>query len=439
MSNKVETQTNEQLLLSFGGFTVPAGCRRIFITAELEPANGDPRIQPTGFPDIGPVLYPDPSGQQGLICLIESEASMANRLEEVCLADKYTGTLNPALNGLPYIKLTDSGLPDGQLITTSTIDGHRFASEYIMGALGTPDRTSSPITFASFDPTFKQEKVENKATDQKTSKPGKTGKKEKTQPNKPELVAFVRDYLGMTGTDKCPTANVPNIFVLAMEYDPLSLIHGFQISVKNKLTFVGLRSPRALTASIVGLNCERLSVPGVRIDPIGTGDAGQAIFQKQRVTAQKIEARFSVDVGLLSLLRLDTLEDGKPGPNQNPRFQLLLAIALWKVSTFLSLLRIELSLRTECKLRLKGLPQWHFDVPKKEEAEVFPYETIAGMTFTANELASAEQKKNAITIDKAGFRGICSPLVLKFDKAKGDEEQKSNDPKQIDYEDAVSE
>ena len=37
------------------------------------------------------------------ICLIESEASMANRLEEVCVADKYKGSLLPELVGLPYL------------------------------------------------------------------------------------------------------------------------------------------------------------------------------------------------------------------------------------------------------------------------------------------------------------------------------------------------
>src|SRR6202041_967787 len=105
----------------FGGFTVPAGCRRVFITAELEPSSGDPRIQPTGFPDLGPVLYADPAEKHGLICLIESEASMANRLEEVCLDNKYEGTLRSELEGLPYIKLTADGTHGGTFVTASTI------------------------------------------------------------------------------------------------------------------------------------------------------------------------------------------------------------------------------------------------------------------------------------------------------------------------------
>ena len=118
-------------LLKFGGFTIPAGCRRIFITAELEPSNGDPRIQPTGFPDIGPVLYPDPAEKDGLICLIESEASMANRLEEVCFSNKYEGTLNDTFAGLPYLK-AQTGTGDAAVLkTSSTLDGHRFASDFL--------------------------------------------------------------------------------------------------------------------------------------------------------------------------------------------------------------------------------------------------------------------------------------------------------------------
>jgi CRISPR-associated protein Csb1 len=368
-----------QPLLTFGGFTVPAGCRRIFITAELEPSNGDPRIQPTGFPDIGPVLYPDPAGQNGNICIIESEASMANRLEEVCLADRYTGALKPALNGLPYIKLTEDGQPNGPFKTSSTIDGHRFASEYIMGAKGYLTGNGNNANMEHYQDPDNQNK---------------------------EMVELVKARLCMPSADRCPAANVPEIFRLAMEYDPLSLIHGFQISVKNKLTFVGLRSPRALTASIVGLDCERVTVPGIRFDPIGTGEAGQAIFQKPRITAKKIEARFSIDVGLLGSLRLDALEEnGQPGKYQQARFQLLLAIALWKVATFLDLLRVELSLRTECKLRLKNNVPLHYVAEGQSTAEGhFFYETIANASFT----------EDGGLIPNANLPSTRHPLVLKF-------------------------
>ena len=88
---------------SFGGVSIPSDTKRLYVTATLVPSMGDPRIQPTKFPDIDTVMYPDPSGEHGQICLIESEPSMANHLEEVAFADKYTGTLLPELTGLPYI------------------------------------------------------------------------------------------------------------------------------------------------------------------------------------------------------------------------------------------------------------------------------------------------------------------------------------------------
>ncbi len=390
MSNNTTTPSASALPFTFGGFTIPAGCRRMFITAELEPSNGDPRIQPTGFPDIGPVLYPDPAGENGLICLIESEASMANRLEEICLADKYTGALKPALQGLPYIKLTKDGKPDGEFVTSSTIDGHRFASEYIMGAKGLLTGNGTSCSFETF---------QTNATHGKTV----------------ELVEFVRHRLGMPSADSCPAANVPEIHRLAMEYDPFSLIHGFQISVKKKLTFVGLRSPRALTASIIGLNCDRVTVPGVRFDPIGTGDAGQAIFQKQRITAKNIEARFSIDVALLTSLRLDTPgPQGAPGQYQAARAQLLLAISLWKVAAFLDSLSVECSLRTECKLRLKRGDDGAAVVKYCCEGEDAPSQGA----FPFKEIAEEKLGGNNGLIAKASLPPNRSPLVLKFQPPK---------------------
>ncbi len=321
----------------FGGLTIPRDCKRLFITAELVTTNGDPRLQPTGFPDVGPVFYPDPSEKDGQICLIESEASMANRLEEVCLADKYTGKLRDELNRLPYLVVNQGQ----RFMTASTIDGHRFASEYVMKAKG--------------------------------QIPPRQDEASQGNPANEMLVDYVKRKLEMGGTsDDVPAANVPRIFRLAMELDPLSLIHGFQISLKSLLTFVGLRSPRALTASIVGLNAQSVGVPGVRIDPIGTGDAGQAIFRKERIVAKTIEARFMIDVGLLWGLSLAELPTGAV-PNEGgeqrqqretanqeretlrvARADLLVALSLWKVAQFLNECDASSRLRSECDLCLKN-------------------------------------------------------------------------------------
>jgi CRISPR-associated protein Csb1 len=362
MSTAAVTKTS---LLEFGRFTVPADCRRIFITAELESSNRDPRIQPTGFPDIGPVVYPDPSGKEGLICLIESEASMANRLEEVCLANKYDGTLRAVFRGLPYLRAESGAGSSRTFRTSSTIDGHRFASDFL--AKGRAD----------------------------------FGAGEKT------LAEHIKTTIGISENGKTmPVARIPEIFSLVMELDTMSLIHGFQIS-NEQISFVGLRLPRALTGSIVGLNCERVTVPGVKFN-VGQveSESGQAIFQKQRITAGKIEARFSVDVGLLASLQLDAPVDGNQGSYQTPRLQLLVAIALWKTAAFLDLLRVELSLRTECKLRLREgtKPCYKAEGGQNPTEGDFPYSSIVQASFTGD----------GGLIEEAHLPTNRHPLVLAF-------------------------
>jgi CRISPR-associated protein Csb1 len=386
MSNN--TSTNP---LEFGGFTIPAGCRRIFITAELEPSNGDPRIQPTGFPDIGPVLYPDPAQKEGLICLIDGEAKVGQFLEAVCLSDPYEGTWRTELNGLPYIKLTRDGKADGEFVTATTIDGHRFASEYVMGA-----------QFAelgdSMKKVFEDQAAAAKAKeDEEARKPAAKKAAKKSATLKSEFVLWVRSLLGMTTENRCPAANVPRIFKVAMEYDPMALLHGFQISVKGKLTFVGLRSPRAITGSIVGLNCDRIIVPGVRFDPIGTAAASQAIFQKQRISAKKIEARFCIDVGLLASMRLGEGEQAKA------RLELLLKIALSKVAWFIGELNHGKRLRSECDVRLasNGAKFWLNRIEGDSKA------------FDFGAIAKAATEGLGIASDSVGFDKSHSPLVLK--------------------------
>lgn len=358
MSNVTIQTPASALPFTFGGFTIPAGCRRIFITAELEPSNGDPRIQPTGFPDIGPVLYPDPAEKDGLICLIESEASMANRMEEVCFSNKYEGTLKDTFHGLPYLRVQTNGI----FRTASTLDGHRFASDFL--ARGRADFGNGEQTLAE----------------------------------------HIRTTLGMADNGKTmPIANVPNMFALVLGLDAMSLIHGFQIS-NEQISFVGLRMARALSASIIGTGCERISVPGIKFN-VGQveSDSGQAIFQKPRITAKKIEVRFSIDVGLLASLRLDTPgANGAADQHQAARVQLLLAIALWKVAAFLDLLSVELSLRTECKLRIKNgtAPKAKLEGGTSTE-RVFPISNVTGETL-ATAISAAHLPPNR------------SPLTLQF-------------------------
>jgi CRISPR-associated protein Csb1 len=350
---------------TFASFTVPNDCKRLFITAPLQPSNGDPRIQPTGFPDVGLVLYPDPSGENGQICLLESEASVANWLEAMCLDNEYEGTLigqkcdEPGtLAGLPYLRV----MKGTEFKTASTIEGHRFASEYILKAKG-------EFEFAM------------------------DGKKEvKTE----ALYEYLKNRLGAAPDGKTvPPANVPRIFEVVCELDPLALVHGFQISLKEKLTFVGLRSSRALLGSIVALGAEPVGVPGVKIDPIGTGDVGQAIFRKERITAKKTEARFTIDVGLINSMPLSSNDS-----ICRERRALLLALSLWKVGRLISLFAGGHRLRTECDLTLDGTPKFRSN-PRDKDGCDFGYGQIAA--------ASLED-----LISAAKLPAGASPKILEF-------------------------
>lgn len=370
---------------TFGGVMIPEGTKRLYVTAELVASNGDPRIQPTGFPDVGPVFYPDSSGQHGQICLIESEASMANRLEEVCVADKYEGTLLPELTGLPYIRV----MKGDRFMTASTLDGHRFASPYILKA--------------KFKDAIDSINVEKEST----------------------LVDHFRKVLGVEPDDasgkNIPAANVPRIFRLAMEFDPLSLIHGFQVSFE-KLTFVGLRSPRALTASIIGLNAEPVGVPGIKFNPLATAkeaEGVQPIFRKERIVAKTIQANFAIDIGLLIGLSVGA----NPAKHENGdaakmrteiadhRRHLLVALSLWKIARFLKDLSEGHRLRTECDLVLKSVKyktKW-----KDHNPSDFPFDQIIDDGEKKDGDSPAEGSLLGL-IAKAKLPSDRSPLTLEF-------------------------
>src|SRR6266404_1947901 len=101
---------------------------RVLIEAALKPVAGT-RIQPTGFPDLGPAVYQDANDVTTL--LVESAQSMANRLEAVCW-DEAKDDLAWELTGLPFVKVKLAGLGDGKDTTSSLQEFHRINSPYIM-------------------------------------------------------------------------------------------------------------------------------------------------------------------------------------------------------------------------------------------------------------------------------------------------------------------
>src|SRR3954469_9468666 len=118
---------------------------RILIEAALKPVAGT-RIQPTGFPDLGPATYDAPAGDGTVVptLLVESAQSMANRLEAVCW-DEATDDIASELKGLPFVKVKLAGLGDGTDTTCSLLEFHRLNSPYIMAGLNGSGKTFAEV------------------------------------------------------------------------------------------------------------------------------------------------------------------------------------------------------------------------------------------------------------------------------------------------------
>jgi CRISPR-associated protein Csb1 len=118
---------------------------RVLIEVDLKPVAGT-RIQPTGFPDLGPAVYDAPGDNGGTIptLLVESAQSMANRLEAVCW-DEAADDLVSELKGLPYLRVMLAGLGDGTDTTTSLQEFHRLNSPYIMSGVTADGRTFADV------------------------------------------------------------------------------------------------------------------------------------------------------------------------------------------------------------------------------------------------------------------------------------------------------
>jgi CRISPR-associated protein Csb1 len=120
---------------------------RVLIEAHLKPVAGT-RIQPTGFPDLGPAIYDAPTDDGGTVAtlLVESAQSMANRLEAVCW-DEGADQIAPELKGLPHISVNLVGLPGQGNRTSSLQEFHRLNSPYIMSGVtadGKPPHRPTP-------------------------------------------------------------------------------------------------------------------------------------------------------------------------------------------------------------------------------------------------------------------------------------------------------
>lgn len=299
---------------------------RILIEAALKPVAGT-RIQPTGFPDLGPATYDAPDGTPTL--LVESAQSMANRLEAVCW-DEASDDIVPELKGLPFVKVKLAGLGDGKDTTCSLLEFHRLNSPYIMSGV-----TKDGIAFAEvLKPelgmvavaTHARRNASRRAATVESASEEATGSGEKE-----------RD-------DVAGVVNLRKLATVCFRYDPNSLVHGlFLEKIAGRL-----RHPRALSSFIEASGVGRADSGGVKFDrvlpkPSVAGvDAktgyGNVPFHRTEFTAKSINAFFSLDLAQIRGYGLS-----------EEATQLLIALSLWKVRRFLD---SNMRLRAACELEL---------------------------------------------------------------------------------------
>ena len=271
---------------------------RVLVSAELHLANGS-FLQPTGFPDIGACVYTDGAGQRR--CLVESEQSMANRLEAVCM--KAPGVWREPLAGkLPVIRLNNTS---GRLLATNLTEPHRIASSYLLE--GTIEATKS------------------------------SGDKKET------LGQRLKAYLCLE--DKSwPLDRRDRLTQAVFALDPAAILHGYQFM---QWEVVGLRAARLLHARLeADLAADGEVYYGlVKVDGIEPGrsaekksNKGQSLAAKARYVPTSIRATFEIDVLALREKALITVheKDAGPDPENETAKRFLLALALWKIHRFLT-------------------------------------------------------------------------------------------------------
>jgi len=286
---------------------------RLLIEAALKPVAGT-RIQPTGFPDLGPAMYQDAEDVPTL--LVESAQSMANRLEAVCW-DESADDIVQELKGLPFVKVKLAGIGDGADTTSSLLEFHRLNSPYIMSGATKSGKPFADVLTAELG---------------LATKPRKSEKKDEDAAGDGE------------GTDVAGVVNLRKLAMVCFRYDPNSLVHGiFLEKIAGRL-----RHPRALSAFIEAAGVGRADSGGVKFDRAlpkpkvagvdAKGGYGNVPFHRTEFTAKKIIAYFSLD---LSQIRGYGLAQDAA--------DLLTVLSLWKVRKFLD---STMRLRSACELEI---------------------------------------------------------------------------------------
>lgn len=278
---------------------------RVVIDASLELANRS-FFQPTGFPDIGACIFVDKDGRRR--CLVESEQSMANRLEAVCMQAPGTWRA-PFATKLPVIRVVDG---NGDLLATSLTEPHRLSSTYVL---------------------------------------------EGTRGSNINLQEILREKLGVsTDGKRWPLDKRAALTSVVFAIDPAAVLHGFQFM---QWSAVGLRQQRLLYARMEAVlagdsDVHYGAVKVDSIDPKGhkeKSNIGQSIAHKARLVPESIVATFEIDIlglrerWLVGNKPEPAKENEQPGKKkeredtlaQNKKAQkFLLALALWKIRQFLA-------------------------------------------------------------------------------------------------------
>ncbi len=216
------------------------GVSRLLMTVPLKPLQGD-RFQPTGFPSLGAATYQTKDGAK---LLVESNQSMANRLETTCW-DMATNTPVATLNGISHVTVTRKGA----FLTDSMLEAHRINSPYLL--------EGSDKTF------FNQIKTE------------------------------------LGGLAEGPIDRRKLAEVL-LKYDVGSLIHGVFLA-KKELAGGRLRIARALSAFIEASGAAVAASGGVKNDHVNpSGDTkagfGNVPFARDEFVADRIDLHINLDL-----------------------------------------------------------------------------------------------------------------------------------------------
>lgn len=283
---------------------------RLTLLARLAPAAERDRFQPSGFPEIGHVIYdsPQPDGTTKKVCIVDSAASMANHLETVCHQGPFGLDLHTDLAGMPYVQcVTDDGNGGKtRLVVTTLSEGHRLASSLF----------TDPKSIVQAPDSIKGRNF------------GEVLLKDE----------FRLEDLGKR-THPLP-ADWWNVFKAIFKFDPNSLVHGILFPA------MGIKIPRVLTAQLDAFGAARVASSGVKFDKLLMTTSGQPIFAKDEETAHEIRATFVIDLALIR-----SFGRGNDGLNDAEK-EFLIAFSLWKVT---QLLRSPFRFRSGCDLEFVAL------------------------------------------------------------------------------------